>query len=646
MAEVERVLSTTPSPATTEEQPPTSLPTAPADTASEHQPPQVHSRWGHLALLALAALGAAIGFLTGIGLYGEVRFEPLLFIFQALILGSAAYVLFDPAMEMLHDRLGAARGKFPEGRKLIATAVVALATVLVSAFHHSLGETLKEELGKLQYLEGLFGWLKDVNGFLLAVVVMCCVGLISLLVTHSWILGAKQQRRRAALYGGITSFVAAIALASLLVRSLDHKGYLHSYFWGALVGILAVLWFFGPGLIGGVAINRLRYGSSATKGILGYLLLFSAGYALSLLIAAYAFEVAFPIYKDSVDAFIWLPIIALISQNLGWALGPFFRREFCDHHLGMSGGGTEKPAAERKLPPVVAFPGPRTASPLALASIDDKQTPAARAQDLLLKPKGDRMWAALALLFTLVATGFAYHAGAMRRDPEIADNIQREIQQDSGLRKKGLNVHSAGRIVTLSGVVDDEAEHAAAVQRALSVRGVKQLIDQIQVAPATPPASTAISTPGAAGPQSPVPAIDATISIGGAASPGKVGSSANGPAPHGTAANAKPEVSQKSVEAPKTADAQKHKGLLNFLKKDKNNQAAADSKNPADAAKSPDSEKHKGLFNFLKKDKNNNGNKNPILTPNNKNVAPTPNNKNDKNNKNPKKDVNKNPALH
>jgi hypothetical protein len=645
MAEVERVLSTTLSPATTQEQPPTSLRAAPADAASEYQPPHAHSGWGHLGLLALAAFGAAIGFLTGIGLYGEVRFEPLLFIFQALILGSAAYVLFDPAMELLHDRLGAARGKFPEGRKLIATAVVALATVLVSAFHHSLGETLKEELGKLADLERLFGPLRDINGFVLAITIMSCVGLIALLTTHSWALGAKAQRWRSALYGGITSLVAAIAVGSLLVWYLANRHFLHSYLWGAVVGLLALFWFFGPGLIGGMAIDKFRPHSSPTGGVLGYLLLFSAGYALSLLIAAYAFEVAFPIYKDSVDAFIWLPVVALISQNLGWALGPFFRREFCDHHLGMSGGATEKPAAERKLPPVVAFPGPRTASPLALASIDDKQTPAARAQDLLLKPKGDRMWAALALLFTLVATGFAYHAGAMRRDPEIADNIQRDIQQDSGLRKKGLNVHSAGRIVTLSGVVDDEAEHAAAVQRALSVRGVKQLIDQIQVAPATPPASTAISTPSA-GPQPPAPAIDATISIGGAASQGKVGSSANGPAPHGTAANAKPEVSQKSVEAPKTAEAQKHKGLLNFLKKDKNNQAATDSKNPADAAKSPDSEKHKGLFNFLKKDKNNNGNKNPILTPNNKNVAPTPNNKNDKSNKNPKKDVNKNPAVH
>src|SRR5271169_4668903 len=99
MADAERVPTAPRSP-----DPPKTVSPRPA---GRDAPPGAPSKWGHLGLLVLAGLGATFGFLTGIGLYGEVRFEPLAFVFQALILGSAAYVLFDPAMELLHDRLGA-----------------------------------------------------------------------------------------------------------------------------------------------------------------------------------------------------------------------------------------------------------------------------------------------------------------------------------------------------------------------------------------------------------------------------------------------------------------------------------------------------------------------------------------------------------
>ena len=249
----------------------------------------------------------------------------------------------------------------------------------------------------------------------------------------------------------------------------------------------------------------------------------------------------------------------------------------------------------------------------------------------------------MALVLALVTSGLAYRVGTLRKDPEIATSVEGNLQQDSGLRRAGLTVHSTGRVVTIAGVVDDESEHAAALQRALSVRGVKQLIDQIQVAPVTPPSTTPASTTAVVPPsQTPAPAINATISIGGSTGPGKVNSAATPKVPGSQkpVATAKAEVSQKAVETPKTAEAPKHKGLLNFLKKDKNNQASAtDAKKTADTPKTPDAEKHKGLFHFLKKDKdkNNNGNNN---------VTPVPNNKNDKSNKNPKKEVTKNPAVH
>ena len=610
--------------------------------AGPDEKPRASSTWGHWKLLAYATLGAAFGFLTGTGLYSEIRdsnFADLLL--TAAVLALAAYVLFDPAMEFLHDRLGAKRSEFPEGRKVIATVVVAVATFAISAFHHSLGASLGKELGV-------------VDGLGLAALVLIFVGVPAGAVTHWWARGAQGDQPRAKVYGAIAGLIAGVAgfflVRRVLIAWIEAED--PSAGWPTLAAILlAALGFLGPGLLGGWALDKRRGRPDPTRGIFMALGALCVGSLILALILTHNLARAMALYPESAKTeirllqtrmhILWLFAAALICQNLGWALGLFLHHKSCDSHLAPSGPVTGDAAAGPKLVP---FPGPRDAGSLVpVSSPDDNQTAAARAQGLLLKPKGDRLWASMALVLALVTSGLAYRVGTLRKDPEIATSVEGNLQQDSGLRRAGLTVHSTGRVVTIAGVVDDESEHAAALQRALSVRGVKQLIDQIQVAPVTPPSTTPASTTAVVPPsQTPAPAINATISIGGSTGPGKVNSAATPKVPGSQkpVATAKAEVSQKAVETPKTAEAPKHKGLLNFLKKDKNNQASAtDAKKTADTPKTPDAEKHKGLFHFLKKDKdkNNNGNNN---------VTPVPNNKNDKSNKNPKKEVTKNPAVH
>jgi predicted RecA/RadA family phage recombinase len=139
-------------------------------------------------------------------------------------------------------------------------------------------------------------------------------------------------------------------------------------------------------------------------------------------------------------------------------------------------------------------------------------------------------------------------------------------------------------------VVENEAEHAKAVQEALAVRGVKQLIDQIQVLPAAPLSPGAPST-ASGGPAQAPPAINATISIGGSAGAGSTG------AGKGQAGNA-----QKPVAASK-ADSQKH-GFFHLPKRNSQTSTTGAQKQ-TDTSKTADSQKQ-GFFHFLKKNKDKN----------------------------------------
>jgi len=79
-------------------------------------------------------------------------------------------------------------------------------------------------------------------------------------------------------------------------------------------------------------------------------------------------------------------------------------------------------------------------------------------------------------------------------DAELTSDIQSRIASDSGLAGKQLGVKSESGTVTLTGTVDNDTQREAAARYASSEPGVKQVINNLQVA-APPPAEAAQATP-------------------------------------------------------------------------------------------------------------------------------------------------------
>jgi outer membrane biosynthesis protein TonB len=84
-------------------------------------------------------------------------------------------------------------------------------------------------------------------------------------------------------------------------------------------------------------------------------------------------------------------------------------------------------------------------------------------------------------------------------DEQIATDIQNKLNTDSGLQGKQLIVQADKGSVTLSGEVDNNAQRDAAARYASSEPGVKQIVNNLEVAP--PPPMQAQAPP-----QQPVPA--------------------------------------------------------------------------------------------------------------------------------------------
>src|SRR5580704_16250657 len=87
-------------------------------------------------------------------------------------------------------------------------------------------------------------------------------------------------------------------------------------------------------------------------------------------------------------------------------------------------------------------------------------------------------------------------------DTQIANDIQNKLNTDSGLQGKQLAVQSDKGSVTLSGQVDNDAQRDAAARYASSETGVKQVVNNLQVAPPPPPPVEAQAPP----PEQPKPA--------------------------------------------------------------------------------------------------------------------------------------------
>ena len=79
-------------------------------------------------------------------------------------------------------------------------------------------------------------------------------------------------------------------------------------------------------------------------------------------------------------------------------------------------------------------------------------------------------------------------------DAQLTSDIQTKLATDSGLQGKQLGVKAEAGSVTLTGTVDNDAQREAAARYASAEPGVKQVINNLQVA-APPPAETAEATP-------------------------------------------------------------------------------------------------------------------------------------------------------
>lgn len=86
---------------------------------------------------------------------------------------------------------------------------------------------------------------------------------------------------------------------------------------------------------------------------------------------------------------------------------------------------------------------------------------------------------AMALLMVFAAVG----CSKAPSDAQVTSQIQSKMGADSGLQGKQIAVQASAGSVTLSGTVDNDAERDAAARYAASVPGVKQVINNIQVAP-------------------------------------------------------------------------------------------------------------------------------------------------------------------
>src|SRR6202142_662188 len=97
-----------------------------------------------------------------------------------------------------------------------------------------------------------------------------------------------------------------------------------------------------------------------------------------------------------------------------------------------------------------------------------------------MKARGSLYLSAVVLLTILVA---AVGRSKAPTDAEIASDIQKKLNTDSGLQGKQLAVQAANGSVTLSGQVDNDAQRDAAARYASSEPGVKQVVNNLQVGP-------------------------------------------------------------------------------------------------------------------------------------------------------------------
>jgi hypothetical protein len=112
----------------------------------------------------------------------------------------------------------------------------------------------------------------------------------------------------------------------------------------------------------------------------------------------------------------------------------------------------------------------------------------------------------LVVLLAVVAVG----AGCAKApdDSQLTSQIQEKLSSDSGLQDKSITVQTAGGVVTLSGAVENDAQRTAAARYASSIPGIKQVVNNLEVAgdsQMTPPAEQIAQAPPVEAPRRSAP---------------------------------------------------------------------------------------------------------------------------------------------
>src|SRR5579864_7363780 len=96
------------------------------------------------------------------------------------------------------------------------------------------------------------------------------------------------------------------------------------------------------------------------------------------------------------------------------------------------------------------------------------------------------------LILFAISISVALACGRKPDDAKISSEIQTKFSQDSGLSSKQLTVQADHGVVTLEGIVDNNAQREAASRQASSVGGVKEVVNNLQVGAARPTAGVAV----------------------------------------------------------------------------------------------------------------------------------------------------------
>lgn len=101
----------------------------------------------------------------------------------------------------------------------------------------------------------------------------------------------------------------------------------------------------------------------------------------------------------------------------------------------------------------------------------------------------------LTTIVLLAVMGVAVGCAKTPTDAQITSEIQSNLNADSGLQGKTISVQAASGTVTLSGTVDNENQRTAAARYASTAPGVKQVINNLQLAPPPAPVEAAAALP-------------------------------------------------------------------------------------------------------------------------------------------------------